>query len=130
MISATWKRALAFGAALPVVLALASPAAAAGIVQRIGAEFQANSIHDSWQNDPTVAGLSDGDFAVAWTDFSGKPPDSSEFLVNARKKGARETPAVATLNNRDFIVVWTDWSLLSPDKDGAGVRGQVFRVTQ
>ncbi len=112
---------------------------------KVGRELLVPALRSGDQKQPAVAGFPNGRFIVVWCDAGGDGSESglraqlfspdgrrlgSEFWVNARKTGAQETPAVATFDNNSFVVVWTDWSLQAPDTEGAGVRGQVFRIVE
>ncbi|MFM9938440.1 MAG: VCBS domain-containing protein [Hyphomicrobiaceae bacterium] len=106
-------------------------------------EFVVNSTTDNLQFMPTVAGLPDGRFVVAWADLSGTEPDTSntqirarvlnadgssspeaDFIVNTHTIDAQTSPSVGALANGDFVVVWADRS------GGAGfqIQGRVMHA--
>jgi hypothetical protein len=116
------------------------------IIQRIGPEFVANKIIKSRQYDPTVAGLSNGNFVVAWTDESQTPPDRSglgavrarifqpngvavsttDFLVNQRVDLSQNAARVATLKTGGFVAIWADNGSNGGDASGLAVHGRRF----
>jgi hypothetical protein len=70
---------------------------------------------------PTVAGLSDGSFAVTWASFgedgdgfgvygqlygAGGAPRGTNFRVNDTSSGFQVAPAVAALDDGGFVVAW------------------------
>ncbi len=104
---------------------------------KVGSEFRVNSHTTDDQDDPSVAGLSNGGFIVIWEskdqdgsgegvygqqyDSSGNKI-SSEFRVNTYTAGGQINPSVAGLINGGFVVTWD-----SDDQDGSGdgVYGQL-----
>jgi hypothetical protein len=98
----------------------------------VGAQFQVNSHTTNWQFAPALAAEADGDFVVAWANYSsgddasgdsvqGQRYDSDgstlggEFQVNTYTRtllyvrppaGDQTGPAVAAEPDGDFVVVW------------------------
>ena len=94
----------------------------------IGPEFRVNATQAGHQVDPTVAGLSTGDFVVVWADSAADGSghgiydqrynasgvaQGSEFRVNATTSDEQSQPVVAAYTG-GFVVVWT-----SHNQDGA-----------
>lgn len=104
----------------------------------VGSETRANTTTSANQDDPTVAGLSDGGFVVVWESFGqdlssdgvfGQRFDAagatagSEFPVNSATTGNQDTPVVAGFPGGGFIVVWESEN---QDGDDVGVFAQRF----
>ena len=111
---------------------------------KFGGEFLVNTTTASDQNQPTITGLADGRFVVAWRDFSNTGDDTSqtairaqvfnsnggkvgaEFVVNATVLGGQFDPAITALADGRFVVSWTDFSVSGGDTSNFAVRGQIF----
>ena len=109
-----------------------------------GPEFLVNTTTDDFQTQPTITGLADGGFVVAWTDSSatgGDPSEravraqvfnadgstsGSEFLVNTSTASYQLGPTITALADGRFVVAWTDGTLTGGDPSGAAVRAQIF----
>ena len=96
---------------------------------KVGAELLVNTAVAGSQRSPTVAGLSNGDFVIAWRTDDPTADDAmgaikaqvftsagvksgGEFLVNASGGGSPETnPVVIDLGNGSFAIGWTGGSL-------------------
>jgi len=142
---------LAAGVCLPVAFALFAgfetvhaqvEAPAASPIQKIGSEFQANQIVKYSQIEPSVAGLSDGNFVVAWQDDSGTPPDTNSYAVRARifkPNGIVITPTEFLVPNRfgytqsqaqavglkdRFVIGWSDDGWNGGDQEGYAIRNR------
>ncbi|MBK8918090.1 MAG: hypothetical protein IPM73_08615 [Betaproteobacteria bacterium] len=88
----------------------------------VGPEFRVNTSTTGSQNEPTVAGLSDGGFVVVWTDTNGLDGNSygvysqrydaagvalgGEALVNTFTAGTQYQPSVASYGG-GYVVSWT-----------------------
>ena len=97
-------------------------------------------------HDGKVAALSDGGFAVAWTDRNPATGDGSgsavrtqvfsdngaaagaAVLVNGATSGDQFDPDVTSLANGDFVVSWTDASGESGDTSGTGIKARVLAL--
>ncbi len=93
---------------------------AAGATQ--GAEFKANAHTTSYQQSPSVAMDSDGDFVIAWQsndqdgsvfgvygrryDATGVAQGSTEFLVNSYTTDDQSNPSIAMESDGDFGITW------------------------
>jgi hypothetical protein len=119
---------------------------AAGVLQRLGEEFAVNTTTKYRQLEPSVAALSDGGFAVVWTDESHLPPDTSgssgirgrvysaagaprakDFPVNRGTYLTQFQPAATGLKGGGFVAIWTDNGQNGvEDTSGYAVRGQRF----
>ena len=125
------------GIACVVLLAFAhvSPEAWAG---KVGPEFRVNTHTPKDQQNPSVAGLSDGGFVVTWQSYfqnehengifaqrysAAGAPVGGEFRVNTYKQNHQSEPSVAALSDGGFVVTWT--SQLQ-DGSGGGVYGQRY----
>ena len=116
-----------------------------------GAELLINTATSGNQNTPTITGLPNGGFVVAWTnqnassggDIKAQVFNSngakvgSEFLVNSASVYDQERASVTTLNNGDFVVTWNDFrsgnwevraSIPHPTGSGATKLGSEFVV--
>ena len=111
---------------------------------RVGAEFLVNTITPGAQNDPTITGLSDGRFVVAWADASLSLDDPSgsairaqvfnadgtrhgtEFLVATETLNAQQSPTITTLADGRFMIGWTDFSGSGGDTSSSGIKGRIF----
>jgi hypothetical protein len=106
-----------------------------------GHEFLANTGTKGTQYDPTIAGLADGRFVIAWTDGSGDKSGSAvraqvfnadgskvggEFRVNTTTADSQGSPTGVALSDGRFVVAWADWSKSGGDKSGSAVRAQIF----
>jgi hypothetical protein len=99
-------------------------------------EFTANSITDDTQAEPTVAALSDGSFAVAWTgvnvgtafDIFARRFDSdgaalgTEFVANSNVILSQELPTAAATST-GFILAWAGQQA---DGNQSGIAAQRF----
>lgn len=100
-----------------------------------------NSTKRYRQLEPTVAGLSNGGFAVAWEDESkgafdpdvrarifkrDGSPLGLDFVVNTTKPVEQSQAAAASLAKGGFVVVWSDRAGGGTDNSGFAVRGQRF----
>ncbi|MEZ0372321.1 MAG: hypothetical protein ACAI44_24745 [Candidatus Sericytochromatia bacterium] len=88
----------------------------------LGSEFQVNTYTTNFQNFPVVAMDSDGDFVIAWQNFTGPDeslngifgqrytsaglPLGSEFRVSTYTTGFQNLPAVGMDNDGDFVITW------------------------
>lgn len=106
---------------------------------KVGGEFLVNSTTANSQFTPTVTALSNGDFAIAWQDWSGAGGDASgssiklqvftadgqkvgsEQLVNTSTASDQSHPSIAGYADGRFVVTWKDAS-------GAEIKAQVFSV--
>ena len=88
---------------------------------KVGLEFQINTHTASDQTNPSVSGLEDGGFVVAWESRlqdgsqtgvyaqrydSGGQKVGSEFQVNSHTNSYQHNAFVETLSGGDFIVSW------------------------
>ena len=105
---------------------------------KIGTEFLANTQTTGSQATPTVTGLSNGGFVIAWQDQNSTSgdikgqayaangtPTGSEFLINTVTSGNQNTPTITALANGGFVVAWTNQTASS----GADVKAQVYDST-
>ncbi len=104
----------------------------------IGSETLINSYVTSNQNNPSVAGLSDGGYVITWDsylqdgsaygifgrqyDASGQPV-AAEFLVNTYTSSEQLSSELTDLAGGGFVVTWQSYG-----QDGShyGVYGQIF----
>jgi Ca2+-binding RTX toxin-like protein len=111
-----------------------------------GAEFQVNTATANDQRAPSVTGLSNGRFVVAWTDGSlaGLDKDiyavraqifnadgskfGNEFQANTVGAGAQWKVSLDALSDGRFVAVWDDSSQRAPDTSAYAIRGQVFNA--
>ncbi len=108
------------------------------IPEKIGPEFRVNTYTISWQEYPSIAGLSDGKFVVTWSSY-GQDGDSygvygqifnangtkflSEFQVNTYITSHQKYPSMAGLSDGKFVVTWE-----SQDGYSDGIYGQMFNA--
>ena len=113
---------------------------------KVGAETLVNTQRAGNQSGPVLAGLANGDFAVAWQDSSGTLGDAdgtsiklqlfdhdgtakgAEILVNTETAGNQSLPAIAALAGGGLVVAWEDRSAATGDTDGAAIAAQIFRA--
>lgn len=113
---------------------------------RSGSEFVANTTTTNNQLDPTITGLADGRFVVAWTDNSQSGDDmdglavrgqvfnangtrsGAEFVVNTTTQNDQRQATITALADGRFIVAWRDDSATGGDMSVAAVRGQIFNA--
>jgi hypothetical protein len=108
-----------------------------------GAEFLVNTTTAFWQETPTVAGLNDGRFVVAWVDM-GQNEDQSfretiraqvfngdgtrfgtELALNTASDSLQFGPTVTALADGRFALGWEGASATG-DTSGLGIHGQIF----
>ena len=107
-------------------------------------ETLVNELTDGEQSRPSVAGLSEGGFVVAWHaksetqdgsgygvyarvfDGSGKATDN-EYQVNTYTTGDQRMPHVASLGNNRYVVVWHSQY---QDGDGYGIAARFSDSSQ
>ncbi|WP_198157066.1 PKD domain-containing protein, partial [Aquincola tertiaricarbonis] len=110
--------------------------------QPAGGEFRVNTTITSTQNMPTVLGLADGSFVVAYeSDYSNATagytydvlgqrfaadgtPLGAEFTLNSNVNGSQVQPQLASLAGGGFVAAWTDTS--GADGSGYGIVLQRF----
>jgi serralysin len=106
----------------------------------VGGEFIVNSTGAGDQSHPTIAGLPDGGFAVAWHsndsgDGSGHlirarvfnsdaTPDGDDFVVNTSTAGDQVFPRAIAFPNGTVVVAWQ--SADGGDGSGTLIRARVF----
>jgi hypothetical protein len=109
---------------------------------RSGAEFLIPASTANDQYEPTITGLADGRFVVAWADASvddstevrarifnaDGSPSGGEFLVNSNMSSYQAEPTITALPDGSFVVAWSDWSATGGDQSAPSVRGQVFHA--
>lgn len=100
----------------------------------LGSQVHVNSTSATGEYAPTVTGLSDGGFVVAWQDSasgiyaqrfaSSGAPAGSEFQVNATNATGDYAPSISQLANGGFVVAWQDGSsgIHTQQYDSAGVK--------
>ena len=94
---------------------------------RDGQEFLVNTLTDSTQIYPSVAGLSDGGFVIAWQTYSGADADNSgygiagqrynaagapvgaEFLINGVGYQDQSQVTLVAAPDGGFVVAWTSY---------------------
>ena len=109
-------------------------------------EFSVNTFTDHSQQYPTVSGLTDGGYVIAWQSpyqdestsgnygifaqryDAGGNALGAEFPVNTWVQNNQTNPAVTTLENGNFLVTWQDYSGSSHPDGGSNwdVRGRLF----
>ncbi len=112
---------------------------------KFGTEFVVNATTAGSQNDPSIQGLSDGRFVIAFTDASQTGADTSftairmqifnangtiwgpELLVNTTTISNQFQPTVTELSDGRLVVAYADLSGTGADSDVA-IRAQVFNA--
>jgi len=144
--------AWAAGVCLPAIVVLFACGAGASAqtgpeavspIKRIGTEFQANKIIKFSQVEPSVAGLPNGNFVVAWQDGSGTAPDigyavrarifnpsgvavgDPDFLVPNRYDLSQGQAQAIGLKN-GFLIGWADNGNNGGDQEGMAIRSRRF----
>lgn len=111
-----------------------------------GTEFLVNSTSTSFQLNPALTALTNGQFVVAWTDLSRSVDDpsneavraqvfnadgsksGSEFLINTTTNDRQERPTLTALADGRFVAAWTDFSQSGGDTSNTAVRAQIFNL--
>jgi methionine-rich copper-binding protein CopC len=108
--------------------------------KRVGRrEFRVNKTTAQNQFNPSVAGLEDGGFAVAWQsagqdgssygvygkqyNAAGKRVGRKEFKINKYTASVQGVPSVASLSNGGYVVSWESYQ---QDGDNYGIYGQQY----
>ena len=133
----TWSQNLAAGADTEGSAVLARRYDAAGAPT--GAAFVVNTSTALSQLSPTIAGLNDGGFVIAWTHSLAGGPDiraqrynssgsqiGTEFTVNVATAASQIDADIAPLSDGGFVVSWGSDGTTTDDPDGYGVRARVF----
>lgn len=110
----------------------------------VGVEFQVNDIAPQSQFEPSVTGLSNGNFVVTFTDANGVrdgsgsavvaqifdasgAPIGSNQVVNEETQSTQDTSQVVALDNGRFMVLWdSETSGSAGDGNREGIFGRVF----
>ncbi|OUV25946.1 MAG: hypothetical protein CBC48_15875, partial [bacterium TMED88] len=108
---------------------------------KIGGEFLINTETSESQDNPSVAGLSNGKFVVAWESsnqdtsdsdgiyaqlfFTNASKDGSEFRVNTETTSDQNRPIVAALKDGNFVVVWRSYNQAATNSNN-DIYGQLF----
>ena len=117
-----------------------------GTGAKIGPEFLVNTTVASSQDQPVIAGLAGGGFAVVWRDLSLQGDTSAsglraqiydaagakvgtEFRVNTTTFNAQDQPSIVATPDGGFAVSWRDNSNIAADASGFGIKTQVFSAT-
>jgi len=129
----TWSQNLTSGADTEGSAILARQYDAAGTPT--GAAFVVNTTTALNQTSPTVAGLNDGGFVIAWTHSLVGGPDiraqrydsggsqiATEFTVNVATAASQIDADIAPLSDGGFVVSWSSDGTTTDDPDGYGVR--------
>ena len=107
-----------------------------------GGEFLVNTTTPGVQFDPSITGLTDGRFVVAWSDGSQTADDASgyavraqifnedgtrsggEFLVSTTTTANQQQPSITALPDGQFVAVWADSS--GSTTTSYAIRAQLF----
>lgn len=107
-------------------------------------EFLVNTQTATFQLTPTITGLENGGFVVAWEDSSATLGDADytsikakifgatgsvvvdEFLVNSQTALTQTAPSVTSLSNGNFVVSWDDQSRTLGDDSSFSVKAKIF----
>ncbi|HEY0011360.1 MAG TPA: hypothetical protein VGB79_00740, partial [Allosphingosinicella sp.] len=112
----------------------------------VGGEFRVNTNGNSIQDQPAVATLASGGFAVAWRDWSGHGGDTDfgisfqlfdsagvmvggQVLANTVRQGPQDAPSIAGLAGGGFVITWTTISGYSSSTglpEPSELRAQLF----
>ena len=105
-----------------------------------GKAFGVNTETAGDQSMPTVTGLSNGGFVLAWVSdqqdgsdnaiyaqrFTAKgKAEGTAFRVNTKTRNDQSTPAAAGLSNGDFVLTWASDQ---QDGSGDGILAQIFNA--
>ncbi|SVC60854.1 uncharacterized protein METZ01_LOCUS313708, partial [marine metagenome] len=108
--------------------------------------FQVNTYTDGHQQQPSMAGLSDGGYVITWQSYNQDGSGEGiyaqrygasgatlgeEFQVNTFTEGGQYFPAVTGLANGGFFVTWQDTSGSSGSRGGnsTDVFGQLYNAS-
>ncbi|HRM67977.1 MAG TPA: PKD domain-containing protein, partial [Thauera phenylacetica] len=100
----------------------------------VGDEFRVNTTTTDSEQAPTVAGLANGGYVIAWAaggeiwlqqyDAAGLPVDG-QTRVDAKDANWAQDPVVLALSNGNFVVSWTDYRD-DADANSYGIFQRVF----
>jgi len=110
--------------------------------EKSGAVINVNSVVEGPQVQPVIATLANGNFVIAWSDFSDDSDGNgsaikaqvfspsgdkigTEFLVNSQILGVQAEPAIASLSSGGFVVSWESRDSTA-DGNGAAIKAQIF----
>lgn len=111
---------------------------------RVGGEFLVNTETNGNQQQQAIIGLSNGGFAVAWADASGRGVDTDyygvklqlfsangtkiggEKLVNSTTLAGQMAPSLSLLADGNLVVSWADYSGAASEAGTSGIKGQIF----
>lgn len=111
---------------------------------RSGSEFLVNTTISNGQSESSIAALSDGRFAISWTDSSITGGDTSfsairaqlfepdgsksggEFLINTNTEYYQMDSAIAASSDGGFVISWSDLSAIGDDTSWAAIKAQRF----
>ncbi|HEX8302688.1 Ig-like domain-containing protein [Sphingomonas sp.] len=116
--------------------------------QRVGGEFQANSVVVGSQYQSAITALPNGGFVITWIDNSAHYNNNNgstdysdiraqvfdgsgqavgnEFVVNSFRNYDQSEPAITTLANGTIVISWTDNSGQNGDNSGGAIHAQIF----
>jgi predicted Ser/Thr protein kinase len=107
---------------------------------KCNSEFQVNTYTSNNQENPSIAGLSDGKFVVTWASWyqdgdrdgiyaqmfnSNGSKYNSEFRVNTYTTVEQSNPFVSKLSDDKFVVTWQS---NGQDGNSVGIYGQIFNT--
>lgn len=111
-----------------------------------GGEILVNTTTTGDQNQPTIAALKDGKFAISFHDISRSAGDTSDWavrnqvfdaagkkigaetLVNTSTYSSQGNPQSVGLSNGRFVVVFDDYSQTGQDQSEGAIRAQIFKA--
>jgi hypothetical protein len=111
---------------------------------KIGANFRLNAAQSGSQDSVSLGSFSNGGWVASFTSrrlpsddslgdiclriFNPDGTASGNILANrVIRQGSQRDSSVAVLSNGDIVVVWSDFSQAAADRQGAAIRGRIFR---
>ncbi|MFC4347241.1 hypothetical protein ACFO5Q_05230 [Kordiimonas lipolytica] len=108
----------------------------------VGGEFTVNTVSQGAQDEPDIAGLTNGGFVITWrngaTDADGDlnavsarifdasgTPKGDEFIVNTLTSSVQTQPSVTAVSKGGFVISWTQ-NAAGGDGDGTSIAAQLF----
>jgi hypothetical protein len=108
----------------------------------VGAELQVNTTSAGSQSAPSITGLSDGGFVVAWQSSgqdgsgsgvyaqrydAGGQAVGTETQINSGTFSDQSAPAIAATSDGGFVATWMSYQ---QDGSGSGIYSKIFAGTQ
>ena len=106
--------------------------------KKVGDEMRVNTFHKNTQENPSVEGLKDGGFVIAWHSYHQDGSNAGVYMkkfndqgkevvaeqqVNSHTAHSQMYPIIAELKDGGFVIAWHSYH---QDGSNAGVHGRIF----